>query len=50
MGIKIFNSLPLRVKQLYRDAKHFKSALNELLGCNSFYTLIGYSEYSNRKD
>jgi hypothetical protein len=27
MGIQIFNSLPLRLKQLYKDVKHFKSAL-----------------------
>jgi hypothetical protein len=38
MGIKIFNSLPLRLKQLYKDVKHFKSALKEFL-CYSFYTL-----------
>jgi hypothetical protein len=29
MDIKIFNSLPLRLKQLYKDVKHFKSALKE---------------------
>jgi hypothetical protein len=44
MGIKIFNSLPLKLKQLYKDLKHFKSA------CHSFYTLTEYFEYSNRKD
>jgi hypothetical protein len=27
MGIKIFSSLPLRLKQLYKNVKHFKSAL-----------------------
>jgi hypothetical protein len=27
MGIKIFNSLPVKLKQLYNDVKHFKLAL-----------------------
>jgi hypothetical protein len=49
MGIKIFNSLPLRWKQLYKDVKHFKSALKEFLCCHSFYTLTEYFEYSNMK-
>jgi hypothetical protein len=39
MDIKIFNSLPLRLKQLYKDVKDFKSALKEFLCCHSFYTL-----------
>jgi hypothetical protein len=50
MGIKIFNSLPLRLKQLYKDVKHFKSALKEFLCCHSFYTFTEYFEYSNMKD
>jgi hypothetical protein len=50
MGITIFNSLPLRLKQLYKDVKHFKSALKEFLCCHPFYTLTEYFEYSNRKD
>jgi hypothetical protein len=49
MGIKIFNSLPLRLKQLYKDVKHFKSVLKEFLFCHSFYTLTEYFEYSNMK-
>jgi hypothetical protein len=49
MGIKIFNSLPLKLKQLYKDVKHFKSALKEFLCCHSFYTLTEYFEYSNMK-
>jgi hypothetical protein len=50
MDIKIFNSLLLKLKQLYKDLKHFKSALKEFLCCHSFYTLTEYFEYSKRKD
>jgi hypothetical protein len=44
MGIKTFNSLPLKLKHLYKDVKHFKLALKSFLCCHSFYTLTQYFE------
>jgi hypothetical protein len=38
-GIKIYNHLPLRVKQLSHDINKFKSALKRFLLTNSLYTL-----------
>jgi hypothetical protein len=39
MGIKLFNCLPLKLKQLYKNVKQFKLKLKEFLSCHSFYTL-----------
>jgi hypothetical protein len=50
MGIKLFNCLPLNLKQLYKDVNQFKLKLKEFLSCHSFYTLDEYFEYSSRKD
>jgi hypothetical protein len=50
MGIKLFNCLPLSLKQLYKDVKRFKLKLKEVLSCQSFYTLDEYIEYSSWKD
>jgi hypothetical protein len=50
MGIKVFSSLSLKLKELYKDVKHFKLALKERLCYHSFYTLTEYFECSNRKD
>jgi hypothetical protein len=36
MGIKIFNSLPSKLKQLYKDVTRFKLVLKEFLYCHSF--------------
>jgi hypothetical protein len=50
MSIKLFNCLPLKLKQLYKNIKQFKLTLKEFLSCHSFYTLDEYFEYSSRKD
>jgi hypothetical protein len=50
MGIKLFNALPLNLKQLYKEVKQFKLQLKEFLNCHSFYTLDEYFEYSSWKD
>ena len=41
-GIKIYNHLPLHLKQLSYDINKFKSALKRFLLTNSFYTLDEY--------
>jgi hypothetical protein len=41
-GIKIYNHLPLHLKQLSYDIKKFKPALKRFLLTNSFYTLEEY--------
>jgi hypothetical protein len=50
MSIKLFNCLPLCLKQLYKDVKQFKLKLKEFFSCHSFYTLDEYFEYSSWKD
>jgi len=41
-GIKIFNRLPLTIKQLSHDIPKFKVALKRFLLTHSFYTLEEY--------
>jgi hypothetical protein len=36
MGIKLFNCLPLNLKQLYKDVKRFKLKLKEFLVVTCF--------------
>jgi hypothetical protein len=50
MGIRVFNSLPLYLKQLYNNCNGFKIALKEFLTSHSFYTLGEYFEYYKNKD
>jgi hypothetical protein len=52
MGIKIFNNLPLYLKQLHNNCTGFKLALKDFLCCHSFYTLEEYFdfEYDKNKD
>jgi hypothetical protein len=50
MSIKLFNSLPLNLKQLYKEVKWFKLKLKEFLNCHSCYTLDEYFEYSSRRE
>jgi hypothetical protein len=50
MGIRVFNSLPLYLKQLYNYSKGFKIALKDFLTSHSFYTLEEYFDYSKNKD
>ena len=38
MGIKLFNKLPIQIKQL-DDYKGFKREVKNFLLCNSFYTI-----------
>jgi hypothetical protein len=39
MGIKVFNNLPLYLKQLHNSCTGFKLVLKDFLCCHSFYTL-----------
>jgi len=41
-GIKIYNHLPLSIKDLSHDNKHFKQALKGFIQLNSFYSLEEY--------
>jgi hypothetical protein len=47
MGIKLFNSRPPQLKQLYNDHKCFKLALKDFLYCHSFYTLEEYFDHGS---
>jgi hypothetical protein len=41
-GIKLFNHLPLKIKELAYDIKQFRVALNAFLHSISYYTLDEY--------
>jgi hypothetical protein len=41
-GIKLFNHLPLTIKELAYDIKQFTAALKAFLHSKSFYTLDEY--------
>jgi hypothetical protein len=41
-GIKLFNHLPLKIKELAYDIKQFRAALKAFLHSKSFYTLDEY--------
>jgi hypothetical protein len=50
MGIKVYNSLPVYLKQLTNKSKHFKIALKDFLTSQSFYTLEEYFEHCRNID
>jgi hypothetical protein len=50
MGIKLFSSLPLYLKQLHNNFKGFKLALKDSLYRHSFYTLEEYFDYDENED
>ena len=41
-GSRIYNHLPLHIKSLSNDAKHFKSTLKNFLIQHTFYSLDEY--------
>jgi hypothetical protein len=45
-GIKVFNILPVPIKQLSHDTKQFKMALKSFLYLYSFYSLDDYFNYN----
>jgi hypothetical protein len=45
MGIRVFNNLPVSIKQLYNNPIGFKLALKKFLCHHSFYTLDEYFDY-----
>jgi ABC-type transporter Mla maintaining outer membrane lipid asymmetry ATPase subunit MlaF len=45
-GIKIFNNLPLEIKNVAENPKKFKTALKQFLYTHSFYTLEEYLIHS----
>jgi hypothetical protein len=49
-AIKIYNSLPQRIKKLSDDANKFKIALKKFLLINSFYSLDEYFAYDAKHD
>jgi hypothetical protein len=44
-GIRIFNHLPAKLKELSNDQKFFEIALKRFLHANSFYPLEEYFNY-----
>jgi hypothetical protein len=46
-GINVFNSLPISIKNLFRDTKQFRSALKRFHHLNSFYSVDDYFNYNN---
>jgi hypothetical protein len=49
MGIRLFNCLPLNLKNLHMEVKRFKTKLKEYLGHHSFYTVDEFIEYSSER-
>ena len=47
MGIKVFNHLPLQIKETAHDDEHFKKDLKGFLHSNLFYTLDEYFNYND---
>jgi hypothetical protein len=47
MGTKVFNNLPLQIKETAHDVEHLKKDLKNFLYLNLFYTV---EEYINYKD
>ena len=45
-GIKLFNNLPLKIKNLSNEIELFKPALKRFLNLHSFYSVVEYLEYS----
>jgi hypothetical protein len=45
-GIKVFNNLPARIKDLSHNIRQFESALRAFLYSHSFYTLVEYFNYN----
>jgi hypothetical protein len=50
MGIRVFNNLPVSIKQLYNNPIHFKLALKKFLCNHSVYTLDEYFDYRQDKN
>jgi hypothetical protein len=44
-GIKVFNGLPVEIKELSYNPKEFKLQLKKYLLLHSFYTLEEYFEF-----
>jgi hypothetical protein len=44
-GIKIYNYLPMKLKQLFNNKKPFGSALKRFLYVKSFYSMEEYFNY-----
>ena len=45
-GIRVFNSLPSEIKELYHNRNQYKRALKNFLYFHSFYTLDEYFSYN----
>jgi hypothetical protein len=50
MDIRVFNSLPLYLKELYNNCKCFKLALKDFLCDHSSYTLDEFFDYYNNNN
>ena len=49
-GIKVYNCLPIRIKQLSGDVNKFKLALKRFLSAGSFYCIEEFLEWTTLSD
>jgi hypothetical protein len=49
-GIKVYNCLPPKIKELSGKIKHFKRSLKKFLLHGSFYTVAEYLDWTSIKD
>ena len=49
-GIKVYNCLPIRIKQLSGDVNKFKLALKKFLLAGSFYSIEEFLEWTTLRD
>jgi hypothetical protein len=47
MGVKIYNKLPLKIRHLSSNKKHFHKALKKFLLLGSFYTTEEFYNWSD---
>jgi hypothetical protein len=47
-GSKIYNQLPLNIKSLCNDIKHFKSSLRTYLTKHAYYTVDEYYQVTSQ--
>jgi hypothetical protein len=47
MGIKIFNSLPLYIKDISNNVRKFEISLKRFLHSHSFYSIEEYLQYNS---
>jgi hypothetical protein len=49
-GIKVYNCLPLKIKELSGNLKHFKKSVKKFLLQGSFYTMKEFHDWTSIND